>query len=447
MIGVVGSVDSARLVVQVAQEMRLSESLIVRSYEHLQEAPAIASEIDPTCTVILFTGRVPYALTHARVRLTALSDYIPHSGVDLYRALVVLAREHGGAIPRLSIDTIDDAVITENFAEIGEAPPAHVYALDPVLDSSADIETIVEFHRALHAAGEVELCVTCLSSVRDVLQMQGIPVLRVAHTHSSVRDSLQKATLTSQLQRSHSSQVAVLTVAIGGSGAAEQTQETVAASLKVLATAVAGHLVDDGPGLPFLTTTRGALERELGRDSGTLQRAVEVLDPVPAWIGVGYGDSLAHAEEQAHYALSIAAATRDHQVVLPDGSTRRLIDGAQTRVRVRDTDTWLQNAARRSGVGPMTLSRLRATLASVGSNELTAKELARAYGVEPRSARRLLNALSKAGLVKSLGSQSPPRAGRPQVIYQINLEALLSTNGPPSVPVALELERYATDHG
>jgi len=105
---------------------------------------------------------------------------------------------------------------------------------------------------------------------------------------------------------------------------------------------------------------------------------------------------------------------------------------------VRDTGERLQAAARLGGIGPMTLSRLQTALATIGRSDVTAKELARAYGVETRSARRLLNALLKAGIAEQHGALSPPRAGRPQVLYKINVEALLdpATDGGSSFPAS-----------
>jgi hypothetical protein len=423
MIGVVGSSDSVRLVSEVAKEMALAESVITRAYRNPEDAPAAASEIARACSIILFTGRVPFALARARLELATASDYIPHSGVDLYRTLVVLLRRFDGKLPRVSIDTIGGSVVRENFDEIGVPPPENIFDLEPVLaEGGAGTDAIATFHEQLYRDGAVDLCVTCLSSVRDRLEASGVPVERVKHTRGAVRDSLRRAALTSQLQRSEAAQVAVL----GATGHPEMTDddESLDTLIRVLADQLQGSVVATEGVRPTIATTRGVLERELAR-LGAVHDALERMGALDAWVGVGLGYSLAQAEEQANYALTVAAATHDHHVVLPDGTARRLVDGAESLLRVRDTGQRLQAAARLGGVGPMTLSRLQAALATIGRSDVTAKELGRAYGVEPRSARRLLNALIKAGVAEPLGAQSAPRAGRPQVIYKIDLEALL----------------------
>lgn len=421
MIGIVGSLDSVQLASHVAKEMSLAEAIIVRAYGTPEDAPALAAEIDPACSVILFTGRVPYALTRARMELTALSDYIPHSGVDLYRTLVLLLRRYAGELPRVSIDTIDGDVVRENFDEVGLTPPDNVFELDRVLsEGGAGTEAIATFHQRLYTQGVVDLCITCLSSVRDQLQAADVPVARVEHTHGALRNSLRWATLASQLQRSEASQVAALSIT---EPAQDEARDSAMEDLHVLADQLKGDLVAGDP-TPTIVTTRGAVERQLVR-SGALHAALERLASVETWVGVGIGHSVTHAYEQANYAITVATATRAHQVVRPDGTVRQLVDGADISLRVRDTGERLQTAARLSGIGPMTLSRLQTALATLGRSDVTAKELARAYGVEPRSARRLLNAMLKAGIAEPSGAISAPRAGRPQVIYKIDLEALL----------------------
>lgn len=432
MIGIVGSKDSVHLVSQVAKEMALAEDMIVRSYEDPNDGPALAAEIDRACSVILFTGRVPFVLTRARLELTAFSDYVPHSGVDLYRTLVVLLRRFDGVLPRVSIDTIDGEVIRENFDEVGLEPPVHVFDLDPVLsEGGAGTDDIANFHQRLFREGAVDLCITCLSSVRDRLQQVDVPVERVEHTHGQLRDSLRWATLTSQLQRSEAAQVAALSVTETSEERLEPSEVT--ALLQTLAGQLQGELVTSESSTATIVTTRGAVERQLTSSDG-FKSTLERLASVGSWAGVGLGHSVPHAYEQARYARTVAQATLEHQVVLPDGTVRRLVDGSHSPLRVRDAGDHLQRIARQGGIGQMTLSRLQAALATLGRSDVTAKELARAYGVEPRSARRLLNALLKAGVAEPVGAMSAARAGRPQVVYKINLEALMDSAADDDAP-------------
>jgi hypothetical protein len=434
MIGVVGSHDSVAHVLKVSEEMDLAEGLITRSYDSPAEAPVLAAEIDSSCRVILFTGRVPYEFTLAQGALTATAQYIPHSALDLYRTLVLLAQQFEGRIPSISIDTIDRDIVQEIFKEIGVAPPQGLFPLaDSVPQLSVLTERMVAFHRAEFERGDIEVCVTCMSTVREQLASEGIPVTRVMTTDSSVRDSLNRAALTSQLQRSESSQVAVLALT-GGS----TLDEGVEASLTALADHLDGRLISDG-GSTVIVTTRGPLEREL--QSRKLQKVLQSLETAAVWIGVGLGNSLPDAEQNANYAVTVAAATQAHHEVLPDGSIRRLTDSDRSLSQMRNTDARKHALARLGGIGPMTIFRLQAALASLGRDDLTARELAQAYGVEPRSARRLLASLHKAGIASPLGAYAAPRAGRPQVIYKIDLQLLFDVGSASTAEDAIDITR------
>src|SRR4029079_11521113 len=61
MIGVIGPADSVRLAGDVARAEAI-EQVIARSYESVDQAPALARELDAVCQVILMTGRYSYAM-------------------------------------------------------------------------------------------------------------------------------------------------------------------------------------------------------------------------------------------------------------------------------------------------------------------------------------------------------------------------------------------------
>jgi hypothetical protein len=406
----------------VAERIGHHKRLVPRSYVSPLEAADLATEIDGVCDVILFTGRVPYQIALAQASLTATAQYIPHAALDLYRCLVILALQHGGTLPRISLDTIDRGIVEETFREIGATPPDHLYPLDDLVSRQPGLTaTMVDFHRSRYRKGEVDVCVTCMSTVRDQLTAEGIPVLRVQTTDSSVRDSLTKAAMASQLQRSESAQVAVLGVTGGAAGA--PANRAIVELESELAHFVAGRLATNESGT-VIVTTRGALERALR--NAQLAKVWASLAAIPAWLGVGFGNSLPQAEQNSSYARTVAVATQSHHEVFPDGSTRRLTDSTQARLHMRNTNARMHAINQTGGIGPMTMSRLQAALTRLGRDDVTARELAEEYGVEPRSARRLLAALHRVGVAAPLGAHAAPRAGRPQVVYKIDLQSLLA---------------------
>jgi hypothetical protein len=178
------------------------------------------------------------------------------------------------------------------------------------------------------------------------------------------RDSLRRVALIGQLRATSESQIAV--IAISGEGP-DHASTALQSTVDRLADLVGGRLVAEGPGAYNIATTRGAVEGELQR----------------------------RRQRELH--------------------------------RIRETDQRRLEAARQAGIGPTTFSRLQAVLAELGTNQFTARDFARAYGVEPRSARRMLAGLVDTGLAQTTGAQAGPRAGRPQVVYELDVHALLAS--------------------
>lgn len=435
MIGVVGPRDSIALAMQVAAEAHLDSLVLPRAYDAVEQAPELARQLDAACHVLLFTGRVPYTLARQAGGLHAVLDFVPHGGVDLYRALVLILHRNGGHLPTVSLDTIDRATVDETYRDLGIAPPQHLL---PIEGEGASLireaEDIVHFHESCYRRGDVELCMTCLGSVRDDLERRGIPVVRVEHTRSALRDALARAALADRLARTEASQVAVAAVDMTNPRDATRTSETpteprrrdlrIRQQMLSFAERLQGTLADRGDHLFIVHATRGAIEQEWRRLAN--EPLPIIVGDARAAIGFGLGATATSAEENARHALTVGRNTGEPLLVLPDGSVLRIQDGAiAPAFQLRDTSQSTLSRADNLGLGSLTLGRMVAALRRVDPGSVTARDLAHAYGVTPRSALRLLGALERAGAATRLGRQVAPRAGRPQTIFRVDVERLL----------------------
>jgi predicted ArsR family transcriptional regulator len=112
-------------------------------------------------------------------------------------------------------------------------------------------------------------------------------------------------------------------------------------------------------------------------------------------------------------------------VGFPDGEVLRADPGRPTSTyRLRETRQTTERVSRELGIGPLALTRLTRALRQVDPSAVTASDLAMAYGIEARSARRLITALTRAGIATRSGRQGGPRAGRPQTVYRIDMDRL-----------------------
>ncbi len=413
MIGVIGAEESVALTLEVAAEMGLADQVVGRAYQTASEVPAIARDLDALCHVLLFTGRAPLATAIVlEPALHAKLEVVHHTAIDLYRTLALVMQEHGGEVPRFVVDTIDKAVVAEVCQDLQIAPPIDVLDLETADNTLLDLEEVVDFHVDAAHARDAQLSLTCWGAVNRRLQDLKVPVARIAHTRSTLHHALTRAVLTVKDEQAEGAQAAVaLLRPIGGvsrSAGAKRAQA-------------------------FVSRLRGAHLR-LADDTWCVHTNYSALqafllaeqDGVPPdWeAGFGVGATLPDAEVNARRALKIAGKGRNVVTVLPDGSVIDL-DARATGMRLRETDDLLLAHARDIGLRVLTLTRMTEALRDLDPESLTIREFARAYGVVPRSAARLLAQLEKVGIASVRGVDGAPGAGRPQLVYRVDVDRIL----------------------
>lgn len=414
MIGVIGSEDSVALALRVARELGLSDRVLGRAYAAVDEVPTLARDLDSLCQVLLFTGRVPYERALSLdPPLRATLDYVPHSAIDLYRTLALVMRTNAGAVPAFVVDTIDRSIVEEVCQDLSISTPISVLGLDVEGRGLRTVEDVVAFHVEAARTGRAELSLTCLGAVNQRLRELGLPVSRIEHTRSTLHHALTRASLYVRGREAESAKpaVALLRPAKGaGAGGAVSDLESFARRLN-------GVLQQLHDGTWCVHTTYAAL------DSSLLSGESEV--PGDWETGYGVGSTLPDAERNARRALKVRQPGNRSATVLADGTVVGVGVQGTMSLRLRETDDQLLAHARAVGVRALTLTRLAVALRDLDPDALTVRELARAYGVEPRSAARLLARLEKAGIAAVRGVDGAPGAGRPEMVYRVDVDRLL----------------------
>ncbi|MBO4206835.1 hypothetical protein [Micromonospora echinofusca] len=437
MIGIIGPEDSIRLVQEVAAGEGRAADLTVRTYTSPEQAPELARELDELCQVLLFTGRIPYAFVSAAGGLRAEIDYMPHAGIDLYRTLSRMLLTTGGRLPTVSVDTIEADVIRETYHDIDLTPPTEIL---PIADSSgllfAGLDEITAYHRERYASGAVEACLTCLGAVHRDLRDSGVPVWRVEHTRASVRDALRRAWLAAEIRQSRATQIAVMMIELAEPASqgtdpyqVERHRLRLREALLEHAERMRGRLSTINDRILVITTTRGAVESAVARHRAG-HASLLTLRGVDGehTVGFGAGTTIAAAEDNARKALALGRGSGDTHVVFPDGeiySSRQ----SPVKQRLRETAPGVLRISEQLRLGPLSTRRLLEALHQMDPNEVTARGLADAYGVEARSARRLLNSLRAAGYAEEIGVHVSTGAGRPQTVYRVAMQRLFEAIG------------------
>jgi len=418
-IGIVGPNDTADMIDRVAKEIGLNSALVVSKYKTPRETPDLVRTLLPVCSVILFSGRLPYRIARSAGFAPDNLDYIPHEGTDLFRslALIALSDKYKGRIPKLSFDSIPERDAAEAYAELQLTGDHYVIPFEADdAPQGIDIGRILSTHRSLFGEGKVESCVTCIRSVYEALSELNIPVIRIGHVRTSIRQALLRAQLRDELAQAEASQVAicVLTRHPNLKPSAKQLSKTAQLCANLFGARILK--VDESEAL--LITTRGTVDRHLNSQAIPENAA----DNCAFILGIGIGPNADQAEVFARQAQLriLSSATRYLQIERTVLLVEKVDPNEAREIRHSDLEI-----SRNLQVSPAVIRRLGAAFKGLDPNGFTASEFAQGYDIQPRSARRLLTLLKERGFVEESGLGVAHRAGRPQRIYRIFLDRML----------------------
>jgi predicted transcriptional regulator len=400
-IGVVGPSDLVASSSRILKGLRGVEVVPLR-YRRETDTPKVMAEAPGSVDAWLFTGVVPYQIAAAQNLLDRPAAHVEYTGATLMRALVQLLRE-GRDVTSLSIDVLDEAEVGETFGEVG-LPTRGVRVLP--YRPGLTLDEILAFHHEARAT----VAITCLRSAYEKLRTEQT-TLRLAPSVHSVRSAVNSLLLVHDALRSDDAQIALGLVEI--SPDAESALRREAGSL-------GGSVIRYDDKRWLVIATRGPLEQATASftELGMLTRLKEQFGPVR--IGFGIGGSGTETEALARRALGRArTAGRTAAVVsLRNDIDLVLVGGATPRAQQRSK---LQLLAQRAGLSKATLERLQELVHSTPEDGLTTRSVADYLGIQPRTARRVLNRLERAGLADATGTQLGTGSGRPLVVYRVHL--------------------------
>ncbi|HZC26604.1 MAG TPA: hypothetical protein VE287_06240 [Actinopolymorphaceae bacterium] len=402
--GVVGPSD---LVPRVADVVGRTPTLraVRLPYRQEQEAVRIVRDNADDVDAWLFTGVVPHEIATAAEVVTLPAEHVSYSGLTLLAGLFRLSRS-GGDLTRISIDTLDPDEVTETLTEADLPPDA---AETMVYAPSVRSRDIVDYHRAARKDGAT-VAITCLRSAYDVLRKE-MPVVRLAPSPHDIRAAVDALALRTRNLHHSDAQVALGFVELDK--ADSQLDRDLAG--------LGGAVVQIDAENYLLVTTRGPLERVTDdfRAAPFVGRLAERHRVVR--LGFGTGRSAGEAAAHAARALARARAHGDVAAVLagPHDADIVLTHGVETAAPAAPSD--LGRLAQRLGMSRGTLRSLRGFLRTADANHVTATELAQAFAIQERSARRLLKRLERAGAAVAVGTLNEGQMGRPPVIYRVDL--------------------------
>ncbi|WP_405998515.1 helix-turn-helix domain-containing protein [Streptomyces sp. NBC_00829] len=404
-VGVIGPEDLVHKVVAVGGAAG-ADRLVPLPYRHEDETLDVVGRAQAEVDALLFTGVVPHTIATAAGLLDRPAMYVPYSGATLLRALVELLRL-GHDVTRISIDTLRRSEVMETLTE-AKLPTEHVHVLPyrPGLTS----QDLAEFHLAARDKKQTRVALTCLGSAFHLLDHE-MHAVRLAPSRHSIRSTLQALLLATAGAHSGDAQVALGIIDLP---AADQE---LAADLRVLG----GSVADLPDGQRLVVTTRGVLEEVSEQFTRLPFLAGLAARHGAAHVGFGLGRTAAEAEALARRAVNrarsvgavagVVSMTDDVDIVIDAERSGPVATGPESTVTL----------ARRVGLNPRTLERLRELAAEEPDEGITAHRVAEHLAVQQRTARRILKRLERAGVAVPTGSRQQGQTGRPPIVYRVRL--------------------------
>lgn len=409
-------------------------ALVTDIYRNPREAVGLFAKHIEESDVILFGGPLAYQFVQNHINVQGLRIakpmvYFPYTEVSIYRALFKVSEAMSGTPhPPLSL-SIDYPAASEIRESLDELEISIGRAFPRECTVEVDFDELVRFHHELWRSGRVQVCLSSMHLVYDQLAALGVPVYRISPAKSSIRNAMQQALLEGKSSRQAESQIAIGIIGLETSG---EGYASSAYQAKRTRLGLEQLLLDFGEELQALinwgernelrfVTTRGQIERITQRFRQVpLLAEIQQRVSAGAYMGIGFGNTANEAEMKAYEAAAKAKAFGSGScfvVELSGNVTGPIGEGAQLDYSVRSEDPELLAVARAAGLSIGTVNKLAAFVEKSGGNQFTAGELACAFGITLRSARRILTRLEESTFVKVSGEEQPVSRGRPRRLY------------------------------
>lgn len=428
-LGVLGVEDSLQVVRDIVAEYPEFECYPCL-WRKIDDVVPLLQQYDADVDMWLSAGRIPYLTALEWGGLSHPIFHLPYKGASLYRTLCKAFYTQTVKMNEISFDSIlaDDLKQVFDELEIGEEP-AHVRPFQTGMSE----EDNVQYHYDLWKSGKTKLAITCAWNVKKGLEALGVPYYRVLPARSAVEATLNMMLRLYEMQGVRDAQIAVQILEFDAlSGASQEWRSAddlyseemkIKQRLIAYAKRVQGSLKVAGPGRFIIFTTRGMLREITAEFSGMpVDDAYLPLEQGLAACGIGVGLSAYEAEFYAAKALLQAKAQGPGAwMVLFDDKTVVGPLGRREKMTYSCNAAHLQTASERTSISVSTLSKIEGILQREKHADISAAELAQRLQIMPRSARRIVQLLEKAGMAVVSGEETLSRRGRPRKRYKILL--------------------------
>ncbi|AMA72880.1 transcriptional regulator [Aneurinibacillus thermoaerophilus] len=427
-IAVIGSEKMVHEIIRLNQNERIGIKPFI--YEKPEESLKLVEKAKG-CTVLFFTGPIPYYMAKGKIEEYNLhAVYIPFDELAFSLSLYHIQHAFGIYPSKLSIDIPKKEVVYNIFHELGlDTTSIFIKEFEDKMNQHRYTDEIVQFHYDFWKKGETSFVLTSVQSVYNELQKLNIPSLRMMIPRKNMIATLEQAVTIGELLLSKSSQIAVGIVQI----ADQHDQDHY--DVKELKATIFGFLTEFARKMNasvktvdertfMIYGTRGGVEQLTDRYRVfPLLNHVKEMKDVNINFGFGFGITVTEAEEHAQIGLYHAKKLNEHSVFIVT-EEKKVIGPLNKKItkmfELQSQDERILAIAKKTGISVSSISKIVNFTNLRHNHGFSANDLADYLQLSRRSAERMLKILVEKNYAEISGEEQPYQKGRPRSIYKIN---------------------------
>lgn len=337
------------------------------------------------------------------------------------------SRVHVDFIDMLGLD-VSTYIFWERKRSFAEPLAARVAAMDEEELYGIE-EKVFQRHLSLYREGRSDISVTRFSSIVPRLQQAGVQVYFAYPSYEYLANVIKETVRDTRIMEMESSLPAAISVAArvpydGASGASLATERRMLALHELLldfsGMSAADCVIQRSMyGYEAYTTRRTVAEYTDGFSVCELSKMAKERLAFPVSIGYGVGLSMGQARMNAGNARREAEHSGAGSFVIDErGSLIGPLGAPEALAVEKPSEPRDFDEAKRAGLSPLTVQKIRAAAVRQPDGRLTAQNLSLQLAITSRSANRFLKALCESGVMLPDGENRPTTKGRPEKVYR-----------------------------
>ncbi|MFB5281609.1 transcriptional regulator [Peribacillus sp. Hz7] len=431
-IGVITAPHSIEEIKQIEPYIQDQCELSFIPYRQLSEIKELYKSHHLFYDGILFSGELGYKIWQQECTVFQTPTYYLHIPEgDFYKRLFAIsnANKHLN-FSRVYIDFINKE---NNYMGIKEVLKKEEFPFSNEMDySEAIYEKTIQQHLSLWQQGKIDLSITRVSNIVELLNQAGIPNIFIFPSKASILEQIQQIINELQISNLLENQWTIGIITI-------ENQDNISdLDFKqiLLHKALLEFNEKEKPlsviqkkHANFEVITSYAELKNLTNEfteCSLLQYLNQTL-PFHVHIGWGIGTTLYAAKTSAQTANKQAESnnfpcsyviTANEEVIGPLGE--------ETCLHFTNTvDPQLEKLSETLGISSLRIQKIMAVISKLQTNELTAEDLAYHLGLTLRQANRILNTLEENGAAHISYRKQEKLRGRPKKVYKLDFEKLI----------------------